>query len=239
MSALRVEGLSAGYGGPPVLRDVSFEAEPGETVCVLGPNGGGKTTLFRVLLGELEPQAGRVGRPRPPGLRSSDRAHPARLPRVGARRRADGDARARALVAAAARRRPERRRRRARARRARRPGGHALRRALGRPAPAGAARARARAGRSPAAARRAAVRGRPGERRVDRRRIRRAARRGPHAARLEPRRRERPHVRPRPLPARPPGGLRPAGRGARPEHARGHLRQRDDRARRGRRQAAP
>ena len=66
MSALRVEGLSAGYGGPPVLRDVSFEAEPGETVCVLGPNGGGKTTLFRVLLGELEPQAGRVAGPSRP-----------------------------------------------------------------------------------------------------------------------------------------------------------------------------
>jgi ABC-type Mn2+/Zn2+ transport system ATPase subunit len=66
MSALRVEGLSAGYGGPPVLRDVSFAAEPGQTVCVLGPNGGGKTTLFRVLLGELVPESGRVegpGRP--------------------------------------------------------------------------------------------------------------------------------------------------------------------------------
>jgi manganese/iron transport system ATP-binding protein/manganese/zinc/iron transport system ATP- binding protein len=63
MSALRVEALSAGYGGVPVLRDVSFEAEPGQSVCVLGPNGGGKTTLFRVLLGELEPQAGSVAAP--------------------------------------------------------------------------------------------------------------------------------------------------------------------------------
>jgi ABC-type Mn2+/Zn2+ transport system ATPase subunit len=66
MSMLRVEGLSAGYGGVPVLRDVSFAAEPGQTVCVLGPNGGGKTTLFRVLLGELEPLSGSVtgaGRP--------------------------------------------------------------------------------------------------------------------------------------------------------------------------------
>jgi ABC-type Mn2+/Zn2+ transport system ATPase subunit len=66
MSTVRVEELSAGYGGEPVLRDVSFAAEPGQTVCVLGPNGGGKTTLFRVLLGELEPQLGSVtgaGRP--------------------------------------------------------------------------------------------------------------------------------------------------------------------------------
>jgi ABC-type Mn2+/Zn2+ transport system ATPase subunit len=64
--AIVVEGLSAGYGGQPVLDDVQFSAEPGRSVCVLGPNGGGKTTLFRVLLGELEPASGRVelsGRP--------------------------------------------------------------------------------------------------------------------------------------------------------------------------------
>ena len=60
------QDLAAGYGGRPVLRDVSFVAEPGQTVCVLGPNGGGKTTLFRALIGELEPLAGSVrvsGRP--------------------------------------------------------------------------------------------------------------------------------------------------------------------------------
>jgi ABC-type Mn2+/Zn2+ transport system ATPase subunit len=50
--------LAAGYGGRPVLRDVSFAALPGESVAVLGPNGGGKTTLFRALLGEIEPMAG-------------------------------------------------------------------------------------------------------------------------------------------------------------------------------------
>jgi ABC-type Mn2+/Zn2+ transport system ATPase subunit len=64
--AVFVEGLSAGYGGPPVLREVSFGVDPGRTVCVLGPNGGGKTTLFRALLGELQPAAGTVrvaGRP--------------------------------------------------------------------------------------------------------------------------------------------------------------------------------
>jgi ABC-type Mn2+/Zn2+ transport system ATPase subunit len=64
--AVLVEDLSAGYGGPPVLREVSFAVDPGRTVCVLGPNGGGKTTLFRALLGELQPTAGAVrvaGRP--------------------------------------------------------------------------------------------------------------------------------------------------------------------------------
>jgi ABC-type Mn2+/Zn2+ transport system ATPase subunit len=65
-AAVMAEGLSAGYSGRPVLQDVSFAADPGQTVCVLGPNGGGKTTLFRALMGELEPLAGRVdlsGRP--------------------------------------------------------------------------------------------------------------------------------------------------------------------------------
>jgi ABC-type Mn2+/Zn2+ transport system ATPase subunit len=55
-----VEGLAVGYGGPPVLEQISFELRTGERIGVLGPNGGGKSTLFRVLLGELEPLSGRV-----------------------------------------------------------------------------------------------------------------------------------------------------------------------------------
>jgi ABC-type Mn2+/Zn2+ transport system ATPase subunit len=50
--------LSAGYGGEPVLRGVTFAADEGESVAVLGPNGGGKTTLFRALLKEIEPVSG-------------------------------------------------------------------------------------------------------------------------------------------------------------------------------------
>jgi ABC-type Mn2+/Zn2+ transport system ATPase subunit len=57
---LRVDGLAAGYGGPPVIEGVAFALEAGERVGVLGPNGGGKSTLFRVLLGELEPARGSV-----------------------------------------------------------------------------------------------------------------------------------------------------------------------------------
>jgi ABC-type Mn2+/Zn2+ transport system ATPase subunit len=64
--AVRADSLSAGYGGAAFLREVSFSVEPGRSVCVLGPNGGGKTTLFRALTGELGAMSGRVhvdGRP--------------------------------------------------------------------------------------------------------------------------------------------------------------------------------
>ena len=60
---VRADGLATGYGGPPVLRDVSLELHAGERIGVLGPNGGGKSTLFRVLLGELRPLRGSFRRP--------------------------------------------------------------------------------------------------------------------------------------------------------------------------------
>jgi ABC-type Mn2+/Zn2+ transport system ATPase subunit len=60
---VHTEGLAAGYGAVPVLTDVSFALHAGERMGVLGPNGGGKTTLFRVLLGELAPMAGRLTAP--------------------------------------------------------------------------------------------------------------------------------------------------------------------------------
>ncbi len=56
-------GLAAGYGARTVLEGVTFSARAGQRVAVLGPNGGGKTTLFRVIIGELEPQQGTVRRP--------------------------------------------------------------------------------------------------------------------------------------------------------------------------------
>jgi len=60
---LTVSRLTAGYNGSPILADVSFDLQPGERIGVLGPNGGGKSTLFRVLLGELEPASGVVDGP--------------------------------------------------------------------------------------------------------------------------------------------------------------------------------
>ncbi len=54
---LSVGGLSVAYGGTPVLRDVSFDLRPGESLAILGLSGCGKTTLLRALLGLLPPGA--------------------------------------------------------------------------------------------------------------------------------------------------------------------------------------
>jgi ABC-type Mn2+/Zn2+ transport system ATPase subunit len=52
--------LAAGYGRRPAIEGVSFEVDAGQRVALLGPNGGGKTTLLRALLGELQPMRGDV-----------------------------------------------------------------------------------------------------------------------------------------------------------------------------------
>ncbi|MDQ2622503.1 MAG: metal ABC transporter ATP-binding protein [Actinomycetota bacterium] len=50
--------VNLGYGGTPALAGLEFEVPAGSRVGILGPNGGGKTTLFRALLGEIEPLSG-------------------------------------------------------------------------------------------------------------------------------------------------------------------------------------
>jgi ABC-type Mn2+/Zn2+ transport system ATPase subunit len=50
--------LAVGYGGPPAVEGVSFRLMPGERLALLGPNGGGKTTILRALLGQLRPLEG-------------------------------------------------------------------------------------------------------------------------------------------------------------------------------------
>jgi ABC-2 type transport system ATP-binding protein len=62
-AALRAEGLGKRYGDRWALRDVSFEAAPGELVAVIGPNGAGKTTLLSILAGIQAPTEGSVNRP--------------------------------------------------------------------------------------------------------------------------------------------------------------------------------
>src|SRR3954454_8932467 len=57
---LRVEKLAKGFPGKPLFGNLSFDILRGEKWGILGPNGSGKTTLLRCLLGELEPDAGRI-----------------------------------------------------------------------------------------------------------------------------------------------------------------------------------
>jgi len=58
--ALEAHALGYGYPGRPVGRGLDLALGAGEVLCVLGPNGGGKTTLFRTLLGLLPAQAGSI-----------------------------------------------------------------------------------------------------------------------------------------------------------------------------------
>ena len=57
---LTIEGVSAGYAGVTVLRDVNLVVPSSSVVALLGPNGAGKTTLLRVASGLLRPAAGRI-----------------------------------------------------------------------------------------------------------------------------------------------------------------------------------
>ncbi len=59
---IEAEGVTFGYGDEAVLRDVDLTVHRDDFLAVLGPNGGGKTTLVKVLLGLLEPWDGTVRR---------------------------------------------------------------------------------------------------------------------------------------------------------------------------------
>jgi len=57
---IELRGVSFAYDGVPVLEDVDLTIQPREAVCIVGPNGGGKTTLVKLMLGLLKPDRGEV-----------------------------------------------------------------------------------------------------------------------------------------------------------------------------------
>ena len=61
--ALRARAVSKRYGDRLALREVSFEAAPGELIAIIGPNGAGKTTLLQILAGALAATSGDVQAP--------------------------------------------------------------------------------------------------------------------------------------------------------------------------------
>ena len=58
--ALRLEGITRGFGPTSVLSGVDLSVVPGERHALIGPNGAGKSTLFNVIAGALRPDAGSV-----------------------------------------------------------------------------------------------------------------------------------------------------------------------------------
>ncbi|MEM1201123.1 MAG: ABC transporter ATP-binding protein [Pseudomonadota bacterium] len=57
---LSAAGLTLGYGGVPLVRDIAFELAPGDVFAVVGHNGSGKSTLIKTILGTLSPVTGQL-----------------------------------------------------------------------------------------------------------------------------------------------------------------------------------
>lgn len=57
---LRAEGVTAGYGGPPIIEDVSVAVQAGKITAIVGPNGAGKSTLLKAICGLVKTTRGEV-----------------------------------------------------------------------------------------------------------------------------------------------------------------------------------
>ena len=70
---VRIENVSTGYENKVILNDISLTIHKNDFIGVIGPNGGGKTTLIRLILKQIEPFSGTIGYKE--GLEKIGRAH--------------------------------------------------------------------------------------------------------------------------------------------------------------------
>lgn len=59
-AAITIENLAFSYDGREILSDVNLSIKPFDSICIVGPNGGGKTTLMKLIIGLLSPDRGEI-----------------------------------------------------------------------------------------------------------------------------------------------------------------------------------
>jgi ATP-binding cassette subfamily F protein uup len=60
MTLISLQEISLSFGGAPILEKIDLQIEPGERVCLVGRNGEGKSSLMKLISGEIEPDSGRI-----------------------------------------------------------------------------------------------------------------------------------------------------------------------------------
>ena len=60
MAFIKAESLALGYDNGIIVKDLDFEVNAGDYLCIVGENGSGKSTLMRTLLGLQNPKGGRI-----------------------------------------------------------------------------------------------------------------------------------------------------------------------------------
>ena len=62
MALISLQDVTLGFGGPPLLENVNLQIESGQAIGLLGLNGMGKTTLLKLIYGDLSPESGEIAR---------------------------------------------------------------------------------------------------------------------------------------------------------------------------------
>ena len=81
MALLSLQNLHIAFGGPALLDGVTLQIEPGERICLVGRNGQGKSTLLKIVSGELEPDDGEIVRSREVRIARLQQTVPQDIPR--------------------------------------------------------------------------------------------------------------------------------------------------------------